>query len=293
MKNSLRTPFSHSQEMKKEDYELHFYSDCGLEEVSSHLHDDFYELTFFVSGESMLSIDGNVYRCTTSDCSLIPPQCEHSNQISQNRGSYDRFVLWISISKVQELALQDPDFKFLLEKTFFKEAWVKQINFKTFSSLTGILVEILEEMAKEDFGSQRIADNLLQNLLIVLARGYFIDDQIKSSKNFMDKLISYIDAHLGDDLSLETLSERFFISKYHLSRTFRKTLGVSVHQYILKKRLKAAVGLLVSPKDLMQIGEMCGFSDYSSFFRAFKKEYGESPAAYRARLVQTLSDVEQ
>ena len=95
-----------------------------------------------------------------------------------------------------------------------------------------------------------------------------------------EAIARYVDQHLDEPLSLDALAQQFYLSKFYLVHLFRENTGLSVHQYLLKKRLAACC-------DAMQggaaVGEVCrrwGFGDYSAFYRAFRKEYGMSPSAY-------------
>ncbi len=82
---------------------------------------------------------------------------------------------------------------------------------------------------------------------------------------------------------LERLAGEFFVSKYHISHVFKDNLGVSLHQYILKKRLTAARDAILAGTDMSEASYSYGFRDYSSFYKAFRKEYGLSPSEYRRR----------
>lgn len=92
------------------------------------------------------------------------------------------------------------------------------------------------------------------------------------------ELIHYINENLSKDLSIEALSARFFISKYHMMRKFKEETGYSMHQYILEKRILAARNLITEGCLATTASVECGFKDYSTFSRAYKKLLGQLPS---------------
>ena len=112
----------------------------------------------------------------------------------------------------------------------------------------------------------------------------------KTEEDLYEGLIQYIEQHLEENLSLESLAQHFFVSKYHIAHLFKERLGLSIHQYIIKKRLAACRDAICSDAGITQIYELYGFQDYSSFFRAFKKEYGMSPKEYRTHYLSQRLD---
>ncbi len=94
--------------------------------------------------------------------------------------------------------------------------------------------------------------------------------------------VEYIEAHHCEALSLDTLSEHCFVSKFHLSHEFRRQMGLSVHRYILEKRLEAARALLLRGEAPSRAAARCGFGDYPGFYRAFRARYGAGPREYAA-----------
>jgi AraC-like DNA-binding protein len=99
----------------------------------------------------------------------------------------------------------------------------------------------------------------------------------------MAAVFDYIDARLGGDLSLAELSAQVAMIKYHFIRTFRHTSGMTPHQYILGRRLRAAAAALrATGKPVARIALDHGFGDLSTFNHFFRRSLGVTPTAYRS-----------
>ncbi len=92
------------------------------------------------------------------------------------------------------------------------------------------------------------------------------------------EMIHYINENLAKDLSIEALAGRFYLSKYHMMRKFKEETGYSMHQYILEKRILAARKKLLQGTPATIASVECGFRDYSTFSRAYKKQLGYLPS---------------
>ena len=146
------------------------------------------------------------------------------------------------------------------------------------------LFSILEEIQGNRFGKE--AEILLQVNSLLLYLNRLVHSQNNSlspvsAKTLFQNLCEYITSHLTEDLSLTLLAQEFFVSKFYIAHLFKDTIGLSVHQYIMKKRLSACKDALLGSIPITQLFLQYGFHDYSSFYRAFKKEYGMSPNEYR------------
>jgi AraC-like DNA-binding protein len=98
-----------------------------------------------------------------------------------------------------------------------------------------------------------------------------------SFDKYIRNILDYINANIKDDLSIETIAAKFFMSRYHLMHKFKQLTGYSVHSYILQKRLIRADMLIKNGMPATQACDQCGFNDYSNFVRSYKKMFGVSP----------------
>ena len=92
------------------------------------------------------------------------------------------------------------------------------------------------------------------------------------------EILNYINTHLTEEFDLDELSRRFFFSKSHINKVFRAETGSSVWDYVVVKRLLLARSLLHSGVSAAGAAARSGFSDYSSFFRLYRRRFGISPA---------------
>lgn len=83
---------------------------------------------------------------------------------------------------------------------------------------------------------------------------------------------AYINTHLEVELSFDWLEQEFYLRKYYITHLFPESVGLSVHQYITKKRLAACCDAIHSGAKISEAYLTYGFQDYSSFYRAFQKE---------------------
>jgi AraC-type DNA-binding domain-containing proteins len=93
-------------------------------------------------------------------------------------------------------------------------------------------------------------------------------------------IILYIHNNISSDLSLDSLVEKFFISKHHMGYLFKKTTGFSINEYIINCRIIKAKELLKNGLSVTEVGEKVGFFNLSHFIRTFKAYTGKSPKKY-------------
>ena len=124
-----------------------------------------------------------------------------------------------------------------------------------FCVINGVIIELFYNLNKHIIKSGRTASNT-----------HRIND-----------IINYINDHLSDDLSLDSIAKQFFLTKQYLCRVFKKNTGYTINKYITYRRIILVKGAYSSGMNLSEACYKAGFNDYSSFYRAYSRIANESP----------------
>lgn len=280
MKKNTR-PYLTRQNMLTDDYEIFHYSDRGLDKVSLH-HHDFYECYLFLSGDVTYIIEGKSYSLVPGDIILINSRELHQPIINNKDIPYERIVLWINKTFLQNISTEASDLIRCFEDS--ERTNVIRADIETQQLVKTILNKLLSLENYKGIGQDLLYKAYIVELFVYLYNYLFynnikLDIEIKKSK-LIDKIIQYINNHVEEEIRIEELSELFYISKFHLLREFKKHSGTTIHKFIIQKKLILAKELILNETPINRVYLQCGFGDYSNFFRAFKNEYGVTPKEF-------------
>lgn len=263
--------FDPRQVMRTDSFEVFHYREPKPGNVEVH-HHDFYEVYFLLSGQVEYWVEGRVIGLQPGDILLINPMELHRPMVSPQSPVYERIVLWIHKEFLDSLEGLN---------RCFQPGMPNRIcpNPRERSALTARMSDLVRESYSPDFGATYAAHGIFLQLMVQLNRlsGSRGSREQAQLSPLVQRALEYISQNLSGDLSLEEIADACFVSKYHLAHTFRQEMGISVYRYGMLRRLLMARQLLIAGEPAGQVASACGFSDYTSFYRAFRAEYGSSP----------------
>lgn len=252
-----------------------------IQERKPHFHYQ-YELLFCVAGEADFVIAEKVYHIFPG-CILFMSNLENHYIQSYTQG-YERYTLRFS-NEIIAIYLRDPLLLSVFKqrpKDFCHKYVCSEKDYPRFLNLIRLMEQ--EYKQQKPYWAQMIASKLLTILVAIYRRepDCFPASRNAESQTLIFNVQNYIEMNLGEDLSLDTISSRFFVSKYYLSHCFTQATGYSFKEFIITSRISKAKDLLLTTQDeVSAIGETVGFHNASNFIRTFKKREGVSPLQYR------------
>lgn len=231
-----------------------------------------------------MELGARSFEMRQGDLLVVPPGVPHRAQITDGAQPYRRFVFWIGKSFLEDLIRQTEEYGWLPRLAEQNEIYLHHFDLLTFNALRVQLFSLLDELHTERFGRAEMLRLELRRLLLLANR--FVREQEApqrpgEAKSKYALISAYLDEHWNEDLSIEKLAREFYLSKSYVSHLFKENTGLSLYQYLTKKRLSAVCAEIKSGVPIGEACLACGFQDYSGFYRAFQKAYGLSPSAFR------------
>lgn len=268
-----------------EDFRLFHLNDIQREKIDYHYH-EFYKIIFLLSGTGGYSIEGKRYLLKAGDIVLVERQAVHRPEF-ENGLPYERVILYISPEFLERESTVDCD----LASCFSgEEGHVLRPAGEEREKLEKLLSLLETEASSDRFGRLVASNGILLRLLVDLFRSFRHQEchnpaPIRPQNKRIHKITEYLDNHLTENISIDDLAEKFYLSRYYLMHKFKEETGMTIYNYLTERRLFLAHTYLTQGYPVTEACFMSGFQNYASFSRAYGKLFGTTPTGRKKNKV--------
>lgn len=265
-------------------FQLFHILDTDQKTFEFHYH-DFHKILIFLQGDVSYIVEGKSYNLKSYDIVLVNRNEIHKPVI-HSKSPYERIIAYVEPAFLESLTLSC-----CFQKAKEVYSSVVRIPSPEKSSLFKSIKRLEHSFSDSGYASDFYQELLFLEFLVHLNRASLSDyltfiDTVHYHPKVLG-IMQYISEHLTEELRIDEIANRFFMSRYHMMRTFKAETGYTIGNYITEKRLLYAKELLMREIPITQICFDCGFQDYSTFSRAYKKVFHESPRETLSHLQNT------
>ncbi len=265
-------------------YEAHYELSRSMYVTQYHCH-DYYELYLHLRGGDYMGLDDSLYELKPNQIFIIPPFHMHGLSCTREMHNYERSFLNLSPEVMQVLGCGQIDLDHFLRTHVSKGHCTYQLSDEN----AAVFVRNMQEI-RADQKTDRSAVSRFRNYARIMTVLDMIcqlvdrespEESGTASNTIIQDVLSWINEHYTEPLTVHSLALRFNISDSYLSHEFARFTSRSVYDYILYRRVMLSCQMMMNEDSLNSIAYQCGFNDYSNFLRSFSRVMGVSPSSYR------------
>ncbi|MGI6239360.1 MAG: AraC family transcriptional regulator [Christensenellales bacterium] len=265
-----------------EDFRMFRIRDRRHAAFDFHFH-SFNKVIVFLTGHVTYVVEDKAYQLKPWDVLAVNRGQVHRPVIAADE-VYERVIFYLDPAYLNAQAPLGE----LFERVEARRYNILRPNARERLALTDLFAALEEELGGREFASQTLQHAIMTQIMVRFNRISLRDDAADEESFLADPVISeivvYILANLASDLAIDRLAARFFVSPSFLMHRFRAVTGYSPHNYITIKRMAFAADLIAGGMPASDAARRCGYANYSSFSRAYRKQYGVSPTQPLPRL---------
>ncbi len=261
------------------DFKIFHLLDRQRKEFDFHYH-DFNKIIIFISGNINYTIEGKSYELQPYDILLVNAGEIHRPSVLDN-SAYERIIIYVSPHFLNTFSEEEYDLNYCFNRAKQEHSNVLRIHSMEKSKLYQVCQELEHSFTDQAFGKELYQKILFLEFMIQLNRTAILNhinylDSAKDNTKLV-QILDYINEHLGEEISIDSLSARFYLSRYYLMHFFKEETGYTIGNYITEKRLLLAKNLVQNGCSITEACFQSGFKNYSTFSRAFKKAFNTIP----------------
>ena len=262
-----------------EKYHYFHLQDTAGQERSFHYH-DFDKIVILLSGKVDYTVENVTYRLIPGSVLLVRHHAIHRALIDVSE-PYERIIIYMEHGYFDGI-MPSARLTECFRSTDDSERCLLIPDEKSAGELKEVLSSFEASLKDTRYGSDTLRDTLMMQMLIILNRITRTAPEKDTVQPVYDEkirtVLNYIENHLTDELTVELLAEKAYLSRYHFMRLFKSCTGSTVHEYVRQKRLLHAARLIRENVPAGEAARESGFADYSTFNRAFRSCFGVKPS---------------
>ncbi|MEE8824716.1 HTH-type transcriptional regulator YesS [Lentilactobacillus sunkii] len=248
-----------------------------------HQHTDHIELILFISGDVTFYTPHKAFPIKPGYLIAIPNGVWH-RVVTKNADPYERIFLNIKVGLIDELSTPKTNLFDCFKTSNAKDVNILNPDQDFIDDYIGFADQLISSLNKKSYGNDVKIRILLSQILLLANKIQPVKEQPKNvMPPFLEKVTSFIDENLAKNLSLSAFADQFFMNPNYLDRSFKKYTGLSIHRYVIEKRIELAKQLLRKGTSVTLVCEQSGFGNYSNFIRTFNNIVGISPGKYKKK----------
>lgn len=261
--------------MIQSQYEIHISKNDTYSMDRPHFHEDI-EIVFCTSGEGVFFLEPEVFPLFRGQLFLIDSSILHRSVANEE---YRCMVFHISSKMLHEFSSLQSNF---LQRSH-RSGLVATLKEGDTQYLESLFWKLSEDVGSEFGGDIKQTITLLTFLLTCFSHFSEAEEaEVKTNPGLakLAPILTYIQEHLAENMTTQSIADAFFMSKYHLCHIFKEGTGFSLMDYVINCRILKARALLREGIRVQEVGESVGFRNNEHFIRTFKKLTGTSPKRY-------------
>lgn len=255
-------------------------------ESSMYFHNhDGHEILLVLNGVLDFYTESGKIRLERRDLVCVDEYYFHGADLI-TKEKYDRIVINVRGDYLGKISSEQTNLAFCFSPYDSRRVKVIHLSEDEMEEYRRYAVSLQKSLTGKMVGDELCADAFLK-LIMVMIMHHFLDCEIPQPTELMPQVVvetfSYIENHLAEEITLKKLEGHIHHNGTYLSRCFKRTVGISLQQFIIAKKITLSCKLLREGYSPCDACFMTGFNNYSNYSRTFSKQVGMSPKKYQMK----------
>lgn len=260
-------------------FRLFYLHETSEKDFIYHYH-DFHKILLFLGGNVGYSVEGRSYELRPQDIVLVRAGEIH-RPVIHDHTPYERIILYLSPDFLKSEGQEGYDLNLIFDAAFATRSSLVSVTPAAGTFLTAYVRQMKDSLRPDSFAALLFQKTVVLSFLIWLNRtlkdGCLHYQRAAASNQLILQLLNDLNSNIAADFSIDGLAAQYHLSRSYLMHLFKEETGFTILSYITEKRLFLAKQYIKNGMSVTQACFSCGFTDYSCFYKAFRKRFGVTP----------------